>query len=81
MPATLIDDAHVRCYSPGSLAPGPAALRLSLNAQDVAPSALTFFFEATPVVSALQPVRRGVRISLEFILDACASYPKISKVA
>ncbi|KOO35523.1 hypothetical protein Ctob_014921 [Chrysochromulina tobinii] len=27
----------------------------SLNAQDVAPSALTFFFEATPVVSALQP--------------------------
>ena len=55
MPATLIDDAHVRCYSPGSLAPGPAALRLSLNAQDVAPSALAFFFEATPVVSALLP--------------------------
>jgi len=55
VPATLIDDAHVRCYSPGSLAPGPAALRLSLNAQDVAPSALAFFFEATPVVSALLP--------------------------
>lgn len=55
VPATLIDDAHVRCFSPGSLAPGPAALRLSLNAQDVAPSALAFFFEATPVVSALLP--------------------------
>ena len=55
VPATLIDDAHVRCYSPGSLAPGPAALRLSLNAQDVAPSSLAFFFEATPVVSSLLP--------------------------
>ena len=39
--------------------------------------------ERPPV--ALQPVRRGVLISLEFILDACASYaeinPEINKVA
>lgn len=51
VPATIVDDATARCYSPGGVSAGVVALRLTLNDQDDSLASLLFSY-ATHTTSA-----------------------------